>query len=44
VFGRREEGERESGVGRGVGGEGEGEEKEYDVWGPQLVVGIELEI
>jgi hypothetical protein len=24
--------------------EGEGEEKEYDVWGPQLVVGIEFEI
>jgi hypothetical protein len=24
--------------------EGEGVEKEYDVWDPQLVVGIELEI
>jgi hypothetical protein len=24
--------------------EGEGVEKEYDVWDPQMVVGIELEI
>jgi hypothetical protein len=34
-------------VGRGrewMEGEGEGEGKEYDVWDPQLVVGIELEI
>jgi hypothetical protein len=24
--------------------EGDGEEKEYDMWDPQLVVGIEFEI